>query len=331
MKEVKMRSSVVVLLIGLICAGLWLALPRELIADQEETEAKVPYPWQRILVAGYGLGKIEIMNRSGAIEWTHKDRVQVCDVWMLDEGRIVYSARKQGVKMIQPDLETGRGGKLVWHYEIPEGAETHSCQPLGDGTFLIGISQGGVSYVLEVDTEGKEYARVKVTGRGNAHKTFRVIRKTSRGTYLINAQGEGYKGRRAIEIDAEGKVLRSFPGGGFLAVPLPNGNVLLSSGDERVGAGEYRIQEIDPEGKVVWQIGREELEGIKIGYAAGVQRLPNGNTLICNWNGHNNAEGPAFFEVTPEKKVVWKAPADYQTRVTSVMILDEAYRKNPQR
>jgi hypothetical protein len=273
------------------------------------------------------------MNRSGEVEWTYADRVQVCDVWMLDDGRIVYSGRNQGVKMIQPDLETGQGGKLIWHYKIPQDAETHSCQPLANGRFLIGISQDGVSHVVEVDTEGKEHARVEVAGRGDDHKTFRVIRKTLRGTYLINVQGKGYRGRRAVEIDAEGNILRQFEGGAFVAVPLPGGNVLLSSGDERTGADKRRIMEVDPEGNVVWQVLRQELEdqGVVIGYAAGVQRLPNGNTLICNWNGHRNARGPAFFEVTPDKKVVWRAPADYPGRVTSVMVLDEAYRDRPSR
>ena len=36
------------------------------------------------------------------------------------------------------------------------------------------------------------------------------------------------------------------------------------------------------------------------GHISGAQRLPNGNTLIC--------DGPhgIFFEVTQEKKIVWK-------------------------
>ena len=44
-------------------------------------------------------------------------------------------------------------------------------------------------------------------------------------------------------------------------------------------------------------------------YLMGVQRLPNGNTLICNGDFHIK-ELPRgevmIFEVTPEKEVVWK-------------------------
>ena len=130
-------------------------------------------------------------------------------------------------------------------------------------------------------------------------------------------------GRRAIEVDENGKVLNTYPGGGYLALRLPNGNTLMSSGSERTGADERRVIEVDPAGKVVWQLLYDELPGIKIGYAAGLQRLPNGNTLVCNGNFHRNAEGPAIFEVTPDKKVVWQAPAGMPLFVTSVMVLDK--------
>ena len=38
----------------------------------------------------------------------------------------------------------------------------------------------------------------------------------------------------------------------------------------------------------------------------GLQRLPNGNTVMSNWQGHGQfGNGPHVIEVTPDKKVVW--------------------------
>jgi hypothetical protein len=219
---------------------------------------------------------------------------------------------------------------VVWHRPVPEGCETHSCQPLGGGRFLIGESYDGVSYVLEVDRGGKEYKRIKLEGIGSRHGTFRVIRKTPEGTYLIAGTGEGYKGRRAMEIDGSGKVIRRFPGGGYMALRLPNGNTLLSSGDKHLGDCEARVFEVDPAGRIVWKIEHDELlPEIRIGYSAGVQRLPGGNTLICNGGYHLGPDvdpGAAIFEITPDKEVVWTSPAGMKNRVTSVMVLDEGFR-----
>jgi hypothetical protein len=40
---------------------------------------------------------------------------------------------------------------------------------------------------------------------------------------------------------------------------------------------------------------------------AGIQRLPNGNTILCNWLGHGHlGETADIIEVTPDKKVIWK-------------------------
>jgi hypothetical protein len=47
--------------------------------------------------------------------------------------------------------------------------------------------------------------------------------------------------------------------------------------------------------------------GIPIRDAAGFQRLPNGNTVLCNWGGHGHVGKQAqIIEITPDKKVVWQ-------------------------
>ncbi len=290
-------------------------------------EAKEHEPWQRLLVAGYGYGKIQIMRRDGTVEWEMESEDRTCDAWMLQDGDIIYSCGRNGTKIVKPDYESGSGGEVIWHRPLsrPDG-ETHSCQPLGDGRFLIGESYADVSLVLEVDTEGNEYERVELKGIGDhRHKTFRVIRKTPQKTYLVAGQGEGYEGRRAMEVDSEGNILRRFPGGGYLALRLPNGNTLLSSGDKHLSDCIARVFEVDPKGEIVWKLEHDESEPqITIGYSVGVQRLPNGNTLICNGKYHLGPganPGPTVFEITPEKEVVWTCPEDMVNKVTTVMVL----------
>ena len=286
--------------------------------------------WQQLLVAGYKLDRIEIMDRSGATVWSMDHKARVCDAWMLDDGRIVFSGSRDGTFIVQPDYAAGEGGEVVWHRPVPEGCETHSCQPLGGDRFLIGESYDGVSHILELGTDGTEYHRVTLEGLGSRHKTFRVIRKTPQGTYLIAGQEEGYTGRRAMEVDADGDILRRFPGGGHFSVRLANGNTLLSSGDGHVGEAVAKVFEVDPAGEVVWQLSEDDLpDGITLGYTGALQRLPNGNTLICNAKFHMGKDGdpgPAVFEVTPDKQVVWQAPERLDNFVTTAMVID---RQNP--
>ena len=55
-----------------------------------------------------------------------------------------------------------------------------------------------------------------------------------------------------------------------------------------------------------------------------IQRLPGGNTVVCNWGGHGHTgQQPLIFEVTPDKKVVWQV-TDYQQfkAISGVQVLD---------
>jgi hypothetical protein len=62
--------------------------------------------------------------------------------------------------------------------------------------------------------------------------------------------------------------------------------------------GYSRILELNPETEeVVWSY--EDPENFFSPYRAGVQRLPNSNTLICE------SDAGRIFEVTPEGEIVW--------------------------
>ena len=65
-----------------------------------------------------------------------------------------------------------------------------------------------------------------------------------------------------------------------------------------------RIIEVDAEGKIVWSVTNEDLGEKLFNDACGAQRLPNGNTVISSYHAKGNQV--KLFEVTREKKVVWR-------------------------
>ena len=80
---------------------------------------------------------------------------------------------------------------------------------------------------------------------------------------------------------------------------LANGNILIF--DNGVKTGFSRIVELDPlKKKVVWEYKANPPQDFYSRGRGGVQRLPNGNTLITESDrGH-------VFEVTPGGKIVWE-------------------------
>jgi hypothetical protein len=86
------------------------------------------------------------------------------------------------------------------------------------------------------------------------------------------------------------------------------------------------VFEVTKDGRTVWEVSGDELPGISLKFMAGLQRLPNGNTVMTNWLGHGQfGKAPHIIEVTRAKRVVWTF-ADHQTMktISSVEILDAA-------
>ena len=53
------------------------------------------------------------------------------------------------------------------------------------------------------------------------------------------------------------------------------------------------------------EVKENDLPGNPLRFVAGLQRLPNGNTLICNWGGHGFiGQQPQICEITRDKQVV---------------------------
>ncbi len=129
------------------------------------------------------------------------------------------------------------------------------------------------------------------------------------------------------EWDSEGKLIRTFPNGHFMALRLPNGNTLIS-GKPTKRKGGFLV-EYDKEANVVWEFTKDDIDrlNLKISMICGFQVLKNGNIVITNTRhgrGHGKGDFPHVFEITKDKKeVVWQFNTKKWPSINVIQILDE--------
>ncbi|RKX35423.1 MAG: hypothetical protein DRP64_19335, partial [Verrucomicrobia bacterium] len=242
-----------------------------------------------LLGTSHELGKIYLMDPEGGMIWDYSVEAPQ-DVWMLPNGNIL-TTWLHGVK------EVTRDKKEVWEFTVKAPNEVPTCQPLSNGNILIGIV--GQCRLVEVDRQGTVVHEIQLeTPTQNPHQQFRMCRQTPEGTYLVPFMDEG----AVREYSRDGQILREFPRQNMpvCAVRLPDGNTLITA--------DRHVTEYDQNNRIAWQMAPGDVPEIKLGILAGVQRLPNGNTVVCNWGPNGNITVPVF-EITPDKRVIWQADA----------------------
>ena len=104
---------------------------------------------------------------------------------------------------------------------------------------------------------------------------------------------------------------------------LPSGRILLF--DNGTLRGYSRVIEVDPLTETIeWEYVADPPTSFFSPYISGAQRLPNGNTLICEGSKQR------LFEVTHEGEVVWDfinphVPADSRGAVYRCLRYAEEY------
>ena len=256
-----------------------------------------------------GSGELAIVEADGKISWTHPI-TGGRDLWVLPNGNVLFSTGF-GAKEITPDH------REVFSFTTKN--EVHSCQRIDGGLTLIG--ECGAPRLIEMAQDGTIAHQIQLTtDTKNPHDHMRMVRKTAAGTYLVAQNGD----RAICEYDRAGKRLRTLPVPVQVhaIVALPNGNLLISGNNGPDGGPA--LSELDATGKEVWHVGKDDLPGIHFSWMSGVQRLPNGNTVLVQWLGHKQAgKGPHMVEITPDKQVVWTFAdhANFKT-VSAVQVLD---------
>ena len=264
----------------------------------------------RFACADFTQGKVFIVAADGKVEWEHP--APSCDeLWALPNGNMLFTTG-HGVK------EVTREKKVVFSYESK--SEIYACQRLPNGNTFIAECNAG--RLLEVEPSGKIAKEIRLLpeGKNGGHLYMRNARQLANGHYLVAHYGD----QVVREYDGLGKVVREIPAasGPHSVVRLPNGHTLIACGD--IVKDGARVFEVDAEGRTLWEIKSRDLPGISLKCMTGLQRLPNGNTVMSNWLGHGQlGSGPHLIEVTPDKKVVWTF-ADHTTMKTiaSLQLLD---------
>lgn len=262
-------------------------------------------------------GHVAIVARDGKIEWEVECKHNSHDIALLPNGNLLLHTTPVTVVEMTPKKE------VVWKYEAKpkEGykgrVEVHAFQRLADGNTM--VAESGNRRIVEIDKDGKIVKEVALTvKKPDPHRDTRMVRKLESGNYLVCHEGDGC----VREYDGTGKVVWEYAldlggrpasnghgpeGHGtsvYGALRLKNGNTVISGGNNN------RVLEVDPKGKIVWSIDQKELPGITLAWVTTLHALPNGNLIVGNC--HAGPDNPQLFEVTREKKVVWKF-TDFKT------------------
>ncbi|MBC8357127.1 MAG: hypothetical protein H8E66_34580 [Planctomycetes bacterium] len=246
--------------------------------------------------------KAVIVGEDGKVQWSVD--LPASDGWVLPNGNVLLAL--YGMKgfpnggAVEVDRTTK---KIVWQYKGKQ-KETSTVQPLADGTFLL-AELGPQPRALVIDRTGEV---VKTTAlqcqTTNFHMQTRMLRVLPNGNYiaphLLDFAVKEYdadtgKVLRTFATDDRGREKRDWP---FTAIRLKGGNTLIAC------TNGNRIIEVDAEGKIVWSVTNDDIGEKLFDDACGAQRLPNGNTVISSY--HAKGDSVKLFEVTREKKVVWR-------------------------
>jgi len=264
---------------------------------------------RRVLVCGGRTALVEIGpdHPAGRVEWSWPAATR--EGWVLPGGNVLLALSKG------PDCPRGAavevkpaagGGEVVWRYDGTQD-EVNSIQKTPEGTYVL-TEAGPEPRLREIAADGSVKVEFPLAcQKHNAHMQSRMARKQADGSYLVPHLLDF----AIIRYDATGRELsridthvpgepdaKSWP---FTAIAMADGGVLagLTNGN--------RVVEYGPDGGVRWQVTAADT-GDAISDACGVQRLPDGNTMIASYR--IGADGVRMLEVSPDKRVVWAWKAD---------------------
>lgn len=265
------------------------------------------YPFMYV---GEGHNRIHVVI-DGRLAWTYDTGLggELDDAWVLSNGNILFS-RMYWCAEVTPEKE------VVWRYDLPDGCEVHSLQPIGTNEVLMVVNAPTPrAVIMNKKTMEITYQHdIPYEPNSTPHLMFRRIRMTGEGTFLLPYLTKG----KVVEYDRDFQEIWSCE----CAKPwscqrLQNGNTLIVDEEECIA------KEVNKEGKVVWSFSEKDApawmgpvgrflrptqaptsqnKGEIIGWQTCI-RLANGNTVFSTQGGYGKA--PQFFEVTPKKEVVW--------------------------
>lgn len=252
-----------------------------------------------------GCGKANravIVGEDGKVQWKYDKPAS--DGWILANGNVLLALYptqgfpKGGVVEVERATK-----KVVFAYQGQQN-EISTALQLSDDRFLV-AELGPEPRAIVIDRSGKILEKMPFQcQKGNAHMQTRMLRILPNGNYiaphLLDFAVKEYepdtgKVVQVFPTDDRGRGKRDWP---FTAIRLKDGNTLIGC------TNGNRIIEVDGKGRIVWSVTNEDIGENLFDDACGVQRLPNGNTVVTSYHAKGNSV--KLFEVTRDKKVVWR-------------------------
>jgi hypothetical protein len=238
-------------------------------------------------------GETYIRDGLGKILWQfpHPSR----DGWVLANGNILLALSPGKKYPGGAVVEVTREGKMVFEFKGTQ-SEVNTAQAVGENRIML-TEAGSKPRLLEVDRQGRIVVEIPLQAQTKDHHLqTRMSRKLANGNYLVPQLLD----RVVREYTPQGKIAWEVktPNMPFTAIRLDNGNTLIGC-----TLGDLVI-EVDHDGKTIWQVSNEDLSGKPINDACGVQRLPNGNTVITSHHARGNEV--KLTEVNQDKKIAWQ-------------------------
>ncbi len=237
-------------------------------------------------------GATYIRDGNGSVTWRYPHPTR--DGWVLPDGHILLALSKGKDYPGGGVVEVRRDGTVVFEFKGTQ-SEVNTAQKLDDGNVLISEA-GDRPRLLEVDRQGRTVVEVPLRAQTKDHHLqTRMARKLPNGNYLVPQLLD----RVVREYTPKGEVVWEVktPDMPFTAIRLPDGHTLIGC-----TRGDLVI-EVDPRGETVWRVSNDDLPGRPIKDACGVQRLPDGDTVITSYGG--GAGDVKLMQVTRDKSLVW--------------------------
>lgn len=270
-----------------------------------------------------------IMGEDGKVKWSYPANTR--DGYVLEDGTIVLTLTKSkkypgGAAFT---IDRDRNETMIWK---GTQSEINSVQPTSDGTFVL-TEAGPKPRLIEVDAEGKIVLEFPLACQtDNHHMQTRMARKLPDGSFLAPHLFDF----AVFHYSAEGKVLgkldttvagdpdhkiHTWP---FTAIRHGDGHTLVCC------THGNRVVDFDADGKIVWTLTNDDLPGKWLQDPCGAQILPNGNFVITSYAaGRADKDAPKLFEVTPDKKIVWKYADGKQHGIHNFQIITRNGEKLP--
>jgi hypothetical protein len=252
-----------------------------------------------------GLGKANqavIVNEQNEVEW--KFDMPASDGWVLPNGNVLlalYGTKgfpNGGIVEVERDTK-----KIVFQYKGQQ-KETSTVSVLPNGNYLL-AELGPEPRALQINRQGEVVSSMPLQcQKQNTHMQTRMLRVLPNGNYiaphLLDFAVKEYNPTtgevvKSFPTDDRGREKKDWP---FTAIRLSDGNTVIGC------TNGNRVIEIDSAGKIVWSVTNDDIGENLFDDACGIQRLPNGNTVVCSY--HAKGDSVKLFEVTRDKKVVWR-------------------------